>query len=1622
MGTYPCSNCGATADTATGCPSCGRRLDAEIAEMDRAILSMQIRSKTMAENRAALMGRLQGAIATRALLLRAAAREGGTSAKRARIMTSTGRSLAPDVAVSLPSAGRRSGATTTTTVTSPAGAPPTAPRQSTRSSTTRTTSDGSGSSATTMRPGPAGDSPADTDAHPPSHPPETSPRENQNIVLGVGAVVMAIAVALTPFFYGSLTAPVRALILTVLTVLTIAAPIYLSRIDLVTTSEWISPLGLILILLDGRELWMAQVRHSGLSATTYAGLVLIVATLVAAGYQRVTGLAVPRLATIVLIQPIAALLLYPWLSDRAAWAAILALVAAIDLIAALRIHRRDLHGTTIRFAVRTLQELVNLGALTLAAIALIHAHSPWAAVRAGATVLVSAVVALAAALLFRQRPLADVLAGVAIVAVIGGFGRIGALAVPGWGFTAAALAAAGCAIGIYLLPPYARIGAQIGGGTATAVITIGILVHGWGALTAPVQASMPAWRANLDDYVATVTRGAGHHTGQLVPAVLLLAAATAIMLPAAWRRDCALIGVAVATILAPGAWRLPFVPAVVVCALIALLVGAFTLTARSLMDSSIGISAAFAIGAYATLLAIASSGGQALLLGVLSLGGAAIAAGGASLVRATGAEPDGRTIEAAWGGAAFALPGAIAAATAVAAPSGAIVAEAVISSTFVAVAATLTGAAITQVAWRRPIPLLVGGAALGALATAIASIRTANLAPADVIVSLALLASGVLLICAPLLNTGFRPMGVGRLRIESLDGEEVAAAAVTCASIAALARVTALVAPAAFLVIVACLVLLIAAGTRALPSAWRRGPLVGGGVVGALVIAAAGFAALDVTIVAARLNRPIWHVHIAGWADRLADGTIDLAHGPQALVSLLLIAGAGAIVLPRRPAAITIAVSLGLAALVAPATLHLGWWGPVLISGGGATMAGIAAAASTDKVIALGRGGVATLLFANTIAASVVASGTTAFTLITSSIICGAVTATGIRTMQRLRAAEQPEPEPQYLVLISGGALAGAVLALAGGTACLAATIHEPYTNVLTAAMAGLAIALVIIAPLARRLEPILPQVSVAISVGGIVIALAAFGNFTTAGVFASLAALLSIMAEVMRASVARARAAEGMATPVRRRVGIVIGWFPQRTEVLLAAGPATVLAVASVAPTIVAALAGPYRWIGMVWRGAPPTQTSELGVFHGFVGAPVGLLTAIVLTIMATVGVIGFGGSRDTVMARAVAVITPGLAICLLIAPYLLRVAWPAGSLAALAVAAISGLGLALVEPPADFDRSSPLRFARNLVVVICALSAGAGLAGSLAAQPMTISALTIATGTGAVAAVYGREQVSRVTGWIVTATAGQLLALVICLVGQVKPYDAAFVVGAVAAALLIVAALLPRLHRPENLTENVTVEVSAYAGAVLGLVLAARSVPHLAVFLGAWGAVLGIATARPERPKFYRSVLMWVAAAHELAAWFLLMKFERVGVPEAYTLGIAVIALITGWIELRWHPELTSWVSYGIALAAALGPSLVILIATGQTTLRLVLLLIAATAVLLVGVLRSQQAPTIIGGLTLLGATINLVARYSTTILVLVVLAIIAGVLIGVGASFEKQRRQLQKAWSVVNKKLRP
>jgi hypothetical protein len=1551
----------------------------------------------------------------------------------------------------------------------------------------------------------------------------------QNLVLGLGAAVMAVAVALTPFIYTSLAGELRALILAILTVVALLLPIAFARRGLITTAEWVAPLGMLLILLDAQEAWVGGLHRLGLRATVYAGVVALIAAGFAFGSHELSKLAMLRFTSILLVQPVLPLLLYPWLRDTASWASVLAAVAAIDLVIAMRTHRRYPHGPYLRTAVRSLQETVAGAAVVAAAIALARATSADASVRAGAALVTAAVVGLAAGLLFRHWPMCEIWAGVATAAAVAGFGRIGAMTLPGWGLIATSVALVATAFLVRLLPMYARRGAQIAGAIATGLTALVIVIRGWGAFAGPLAATTPAWNADIGRYAATVASHLHHHSGQLPVATLLTMIAAMVMAPLPWRRMSLVGGVTLAAVLAPGAWQLPWATGIAAAAIPALAIGVLNLTAATERESWTGVIAALVTGGYAAAIAAGRPGGQAVLLLAFTIAGAVIglavfdpprlrprngradgtppvapkasAIGEPALVdtgahdtvsteglvevigvgedtvavnpettwlrtrpwlRAVGVVWTGvfdvRAADAGWGAAAFALPGGIAAATAALAPPGTVNVTAILAASFVTVAAVLTATAVSQVARRRNAPLTVAGATLAAFAVTLAAVRTSAAEPLDVGVAFVLLASALVLCIAPSLKGGMRlPPGLGGTRetLFGLDGDETAAAAVTAAAIVAVGRVASLAAPGLAIVVIAFLVLCLAAGTRAMPEQWRAGPTAGATIVGLGVAVGASVDAVRGAIAVFRVNQPVWNVVPAGWGGRVSAAAGNIDQAPQAL---LLLAAAAVIVLPRAYAKMGVAVTIGLAALAAPAALGTGLWGPVLFSGVVATATGLVAARSVDRATSTVCGAVATVLFANTIGASLTSPASTAAALIGSTAVNVTVAFTASATFRRavaqaaaarralvvrralpgrttvvpVRANTMPElahtgpdnanrviANVDHLVMLGGGALAGGILTFTGAAGVFAAALHRPWTGVLVATLAGLSLSLALLATTARRVAPLLAYATGAIAIGGLTIAImAASIDFTTTGVFAATGAVLAVVAEMLRSAIVRPRP--------RRVIDLrrLVTWLPspRRAAILLAAGPATVLALASIAPTILAALVGPYRWIvpSMVWHGppTPPDSLHELGSAANLVGHPSGIATAVLLTLAGVLAAVGFGGSRAVMVGRAVAVVVPAVAVTVLIAPYLGNSPWPDGPVTAVSVATMCHLALALTRELPDNDAASALRAARQMVIVIAITSGAAGITGGLATPAATIGTVATATGAGIIAAIWGRIPVSRIAGWILASAGAQALALVICLHLNVQPYNAAFVVGGVAAALLVTAAVLPQLRRPEAVNETLTVEVSAYAGAVLALVLAAQSLRHVAVFLGAWGAVLGIAAARQRRSKLYRSLLMWTASAHELVAWCLLMAVTSVAVPEAYTLGIAVVALVTGWIELRWHPQLTSWVTYGVALTAALGPSLAITIATGETPLRRTLLLVAAAAVTIFGAIRRQQAPVIIGGVTLLGETINEIARYSTTALILVLMAIIAAVLIGVGANYEKRRRNVQRVWTVFNR----
>jgi hypothetical protein len=1488
----------------------------------------------------------------------------------------------------------------------------------------------------------------------------------QNVLLWLGALLVAITG--TGYLLRTLGGSGRVAVFAVLAAVVLALALPLARRGLTSTAETVASIGLLFVLLDGYAAWTAHwFSGSGLSGTGYGGLLCLVVAGVSAGYRTLTHLRAPRFATLLLLQPVLPLLATGVAHDVTGWAAVLAAVAAEDLGLALFLRGRPNGTPYVRDAVWGLHFVAVLAAMVTSTVALTGAHTVHLALAGAAALLLAAAVGLGGGLMVRRFPFPDVGAGLATLAVIVALGRLAAVAVPGIGLICAASAVVLAAVGALLLGPLARRGPMIAATLAAAVLGLIILINGLPAIIGPIRAASPPWRADLTRYQSTVVASAGHHTWQLAVAALILTVANMMLLPhpvagRSPQSDAAVIGLTLSALLLPSTTGMPWAGSILLLVLCTIAVGAYGLAAHTVGSAWVRVGAAALLGSYATTIAVARAGAGAVTFTAFAVAGTVIGVLpilSTAAQRPTGAPeppemPERRRIvgDAALGGAAFAFPGAVAFATAALIPqdsprgAGAVP---ILAAAFLAVAGSLGVTAVTQVARGRSSPLLVGGASLGAVTVAFATFRTPNVSLADLGVAAALLVSAVLLCLAPTIDASPRFSG-------QFDGSDVAAAAVTVAGIAALSRVAGLASHQYELAIAAGLVLLVALGVRAMPPEWQRGPSIGSGIVGIVVGLIAGASAVVGGLAVLSAIPPVWHTDLATWTHRVA--TAAGTESGQVPIALLLIAWAAALVLPRPLADVLAVAGLGLAALGVPAAYHLPWWSPIAISGIVATGCGIAAGLSRppETVAEMGpddglgtanplriasvtgwaRATIATVLCANTIAASLVNDRTTAGTLIASALVFGMVAATCAYTRTRYEYAD-------YLTTIGGAALAGALAALAAGMGVLALARHESTSLALTAALAGACLGLGLVGAASyQTTDTLLPYATAGVALVGTAIAVGTLDTHLPVEVYAAITALVVVVAELMRSAIAERNAAyaTGAVTerPRPRHVphpgrhqpskppvtpsfrpnfrDLRQRFRPQRLQrpegylLLVAAGPAAVLAAVRLAPTVFAVLAGPYRWVNMIWTAAPRDSVAALGSpLQSWVGGADEVVAALILTFAAALGAIGFGGSAARVQARAVAVVIPCAALTLLIAPAALRMPWPAGPLAAVIVAALCGLGVALTPQPADSRAGEPLRASRRLVIVICLLAGGAGLAGSLATRHMTLLALAAATATGLGAALGGRSRPARTTGWLVTTLSGNLLALVIGSVAGLAVYWSAFLVGIVAAGLLLMSALLPRLRRPEAGSEAITVEAGAYAGAVLGALLAARSLPHLAVFLCAWGAVLGVAAMRPNRPRLYRNVLTWTAWAHEVVAWWLLMHVATVALPEAYTLAVAVVALILGYTEARRHPEISSWLAYGVALVAAFVPSLAIVLATGQTPLRRAVLILAAAATVALGSIRRQQAPVMVGSVVLTVAALHELAVLSTALLLWTLIGLVGALLVGLGANFEKRRRDI-------------
>lgn len=509
-----------------------------------------------------------------------------------------------------------------------------------------------------------------------------------------------------------------------------------------------------------------------------------------------------------------------------------------------------------------------------------------------------------------------------------------------------------------------------------------------------------------------------------------------------------------------------------------------------------------------------------------------------------------------------------------------------------------------------------------------------------------------------------------------------------------------------------------------------------------------------------------------------------------------------------------------------PAAFDLPWWSPVLVGLTVATGFGMAAVASADPRAGLSRAAVAGVVALHAAGAGLVRPWTTALALGGIALIGLTVAAVARSLAPSLVEDVETEGMPPHLVQIGGAATAAALLALPGAVAALAAEFGHSAQVLLTAALAASSFGLAAVAAVRRQVPQYLPYASAAITGGATVSAVAAIFVDLPSGVFAAAAALLGVLAELVRAATVPP---VGSAQPMRRWEVLLDGALRRLPDdgtqrrwrispaagALAAAAVPTVLALVSLAPLLFVALVEPYRMLAHVWQGPPP----QLRTAPPELVDPTHVLTALLLTGTAALAATGLSGGRRS---RAVPVVLPGLAVTLLITPIALGMAWPENALAALAVFTISMLGLALTPPPPLAERARSLRLARVLVFAIGLAGGGAGLAGSLASRGLTLFTLGGAVAVGVIAALFGTTARARILGWLFASLTAQLFVLTVGLVAGFAAVWSAFGVLAVGAVLQVLAATLPRLRRPEAQREAATVEWSGYAAALIALALA--------------------------------------------------------------------------------------------------------------------------------------------------------------------------------------------------------
>ncbi|WP_155390315.1 SCO7613 C-terminal domain-containing membrane protein [Catellatospora paridis] len=413
-----------------------------------------------------------------------------------------------------------------------------------------------------------------------------------------------------------------------------------------------------------------------------------------------------------------------------------------------------------------------------------------------------------------------------------------------------------------------------------------------------------------------------------------------------------------------------------------------------------------------------------------------------------------------------------------------------------------------------------------------------------------------------------------------------------------------------------------------------------------------------------------------------------------------------------------------------------------------------------------------------------------------------------------------------------------------------------------------------------------------------------------------------------------------------------------------------------------------PLSWLDRIWAGDP--VGTGLSAYPSD-RLPWAYAVALMLLAPAVAGWFRRGGGRLMAVSGGVVAGVAGLA-----ALAAAQAPWPTVS----AVQLVLGAGLLVLVALRPYGA---LTLAGGLFGTLLTV---AGLAGALAEKWSTITGLALVSVTLAAIAVGGRTRSARTAGWLAGAAAKVLLAVAIGEAAELSFEVTAYLVLGVAALVLGLA------YAPFAREQRAAAEAAAHAAVLVALSLCHGHVRSIALVLALWGVAVGLTVLAAPRPQ--RVPRAAAAALLESIAWCAILGANGVGLLEAYTLPVALLALAVGWYAARARPDLSSWLYAGPALVAALLPSLAgALTEESGTPLRRLLLGLGALAVTVFGSVRRLQAPVVLGGGVLLVLALHelLLVLVSQLLPTWVPIAVGGAVLLALAITYERSRRDLAR-----------